>query len=889
MNVRHLIFLIACVPFCMAASQWPASKVTAPATATNYTPSAANVEAHLAGIDTALLSAGGGNPFESFRDSTVKGLDFDATADCYWRTSGIYNWSAEVGGVDGDGVGGTAGGYSTATTSGGNSAYIDCTGDGVATGTPTNEEACVESGERIKMSAMADIMLAVDNTCMPGGKVYLPMFPAKDHGLYHIDGCGAGDGVGTNGCPVLKTAPYHKQRAVQTFGGIELVGECRDPDGPLENGRTCVYLLFDTGPFQPVTASNGHDGNGDAVTISAFGGIYNGLKDNEQKCTPVSSTNPACVAGDVSKEVSVALGLNGQIKGAAGVNIVTGGSSICVDDDMTVNGRCTDEPRISCTTNVAGANDCIFGATDHGPCIDITTHVQNLIDAQPSTGPKNFITMIATVNNCGPDDVKCDGAYNKSIFPIWVSGTGASCASSTGTVLQLDVPETATIAWPFDMGEVLDAFTVAYVTVIDQELWWHEGGGFRDFSIMPAQWTERNSTNDSADCICTGLCSSDAEAACDATHAMPAGHAFRGGFENIGMYLFPFGNTPGLVDTVGGYQTKVKNNIFVHNRNQIADAGTFNFEGNRYIGNYCNNGSCVSAAFAANPTYDNEWWYGNWGTNRIYNMSGGRHLHMNNIKFIGNFAQQALINISTGSDGIIENVSGTGNHGAILAIEPNEDLRNWVFSKFNFTAHDPTAGGASSAVILLHDQNGNGCPGACTYQGTVENIKFDNWHVDIWEDDTAAVMLGGGTGDDVTAGNGGDSRSIDEQRSNISFENMHFNWPVDTTCDEGTPTCGFIMLGNRASADEHWSERLGDQFDSKDGVPRYRNITLNDRKIPDNDRAWMPFADAPTCDASTRGISFMQLDSGTQGTCDSGAGNDEQACCTCDGTAYTSC
>jgi hypothetical protein len=80
--------------------------------------------------DVASLSSAdafGASIFAACAAGGVKGFGFDPTTLKYQTTCGNYNWSAESGGVDGNGVAS----YAAPTTPGGNSEYLTCSAPGV--------------------------------------------------------------------------------------------------------------------------------------------------------------------------------------------------------------------------------------------------------------------------------------------------------------------------------------------------------------------------------------------------------------------------------------------------------------------------------------------------------------------------------------------------------------------------------------------------------------------------------------------------------------------------------------------------------------------------------------------------------------------------------------
>jgi hypothetical protein len=329
----------------------------------------------------------------------VRGGGYDASTQLYDWTCGNYPWSASVGGVTTADDGSTISAYGSPTTAGGNSWTMVCTGDGVAdqTGngsttadaTPVEETVCLYSGERIRMYVMADLMLAADNT-KNGGKIYIP------DGLYHLAYCGQqADGTTNNGCPVLQHFPNIYNRHVSTWGQREFVGESRDSDGPLVNGRTGVYLLNAGG--------DDLDGNGtmDADEICD--------RNDDGWCSPsnmVIATGGGhggfqCLRDDATGGCAVQSSTTGRLTmnqyGGAGdsvildVDIEQGNnvhSRACLDNSLTNTGTCSLDRSVSCTTNTVGrlsasTGSCEFdddgdgtAEVDLGVCEGIVTAMQ---------------------------------------------------------------------------------------------------------------------------------------------------------------------------------------------------------------------------------------------------------------------------------------------------------------------------------------------------------------------------------------------------------------------------------------------------------------------------------------------------------------------------------
>lgn len=249
-----------------------------------------------------------------------KGIGFNRTEDCYTATCGMYNWSAEHGGVDGDGVSD----WDAATTTGGNSWYSICTArpDNYKAAPPTDnaylvgdgptadrvEMACEFAGEKVKKFATADALIAQQMTCN-GGTVYMSKFDGYPHGIYHFAGCGYDEDGAANECPVLRDHPTTTVKAMHMgLRGIDWVLEGRDgtiPPDRTSGTRKGVYLVDDSGQQLEQCGARGGgcrseettahtDSDGEYLSAQGF---LSGLGRNiSRACESVSTGDPRCVA-----------------------------------------------------------------------------------------------------------------------------------------------------------------------------------------------------------------------------------------------------------------------------------------------------------------------------------------------------------------------------------------------------------------------------------------------------------------------------------------------------------------------------------------------------------------------------------------------------------------
>ena len=282
-------------------------------------------------------------------DGTLKGAGYDSDNDCYAEVCLNYNWSAEIGG-------GTYPLYDQPTTVGGNSWTMTCTGDGTAEpggavidGNPVEELICLTAGEEIKMYAMADAMLGQSRAC-DGGTAYLPS------GAYQNAGCGQQADGTNNACPVLPTFPYHSQRRIQAMRGVKWIGSGAQWVDPASNGRDSTKAIWVDDHDKDGSSPGGthdldrNDDGGQFWGWSHTSGPWKG----ENWCYTNDDTEPI-TCGLIPDDVNGSKGKVGfGTYATRGVMLGTLDADIgyvCVENDITKTGTCSNNRRIRCDTN----------------------------------------------------------------------------------------------------------------------------------------------------------------------------------------------------------------------------------------------------------------------------------------------------------------------------------------------------------------------------------------------------------------------------------------------------------------------------------------------------------------------------------------------------------
>lgn len=461
-----------------------------------------------------------------FCRSGNKGIGFDATTNTYAAVCGNYAWSGDTGGVDAAGVWSA----NTALCSGGCAQYVTCTDDGRGVpdgGSVQDVEACRESGQRVKVNAMHDIVLAMD-AVRPGAgcKVFLPEL-RPGQGSYHIGGCGETLAGVDIRCPTLR--PPHDINPIRTVNlrpGRELCLEGRDYDGPNDPRETLqgvtqsgvmmegVYLLQDMGTTTgtAIVANNDLDRNGDTnAQLAQLGVLAVGTgSDLGSVCSTVSGSDPRCDARDASV---IARGdINANIFGRS-FNIDVADSDntngrLCIDDGLveSATGTCRGDRRVQCTSDAV----CTAFTPDLGPCETI----QEALQFEMRNRDREQIIASIEFEPACPDDQTLDCLNSGSTYarpdPENVAG---ACDGGNGFYLGFapaaapDLDTASQAGWPLPIPQYLTARqgigTITFVRVSDIDF--SGAPAFQGGSIRQLTFYGRQANDSNKDTLSTGL------------------------------------------------------------------------------------------------------------------------------------------------------------------------------------------------------------------------------------------------------------------------------------------------------------------------------------------------------------------------------------------------
>lgn len=804
--------------------------------------------------------------FDSCRAGTIKGGGLDDISGLYAWTCGNYNWSAEVGGVDANGVID----YNTPTTAGGNSWIMDCTGAGTATGAPFEQEVCLEDGEQIHMYIMADFDLAVDNT-VPGGTIY---FPAA---IYHDALCGQQSDGSPNGCPVLQHFPENQVSKMFFWGNRKVVGAGIDGDGPLSSmlegtrHRESTWIVSDHGTPDVTTCGAGNDEacdldrNGTNTVAPGHWTFRMGLGNPvEPRVCYLDLGDTGCDTG-----TAFATGVGGVTPWGRFTAILqtsehnTASARICLDNTLSTTGTCSGDRRVICTNNSARTSitegGCDFsgsGGDDLGTCEGFTTALAT--DLSTAIGPIKLVITTDMIN--GPYDDTITVSTGSNAVYAQASAVVAGTCGTFGQKVEFEKWEDFQEYWPlssvyFDPAD----HSVERVAVIDDRIQM-QGGGFSGMNFMPASWIGRDDngsgTNDEPqDCLTAASAES-----CDEKETWALGSSIGGTAENNSIWLAGGGFGFAVVDgSTAGFMIRVKSNLWRNGRGLLIDAADFTFqqnwvdewdaETNTLYNVTFNHGGGIIEDQIHNSTGDSAF--------RARGGLGGviRDVRVMSSEF--SFGIVRLVGPSIGT--LYDNITVMGYRGPLVTVSP-VNLRSVTdvrFTNWHVRGWNPSAasGNRALAAIILADFDGD----ASSLTGSVKNLRFDNWDIGFHGDlDACMIHLEGGTGDDSDAANGL-GRAVDEWRSELSLNNIR----MENTAAGATGTQFVFCLGNQIAAENEADERIADIWAGVGGWPRWSGLTLNGVNFPDNPYVSQTAASVDDCDTLSFGATVRIYDDAT--------------------------
>jgi hypothetical protein len=830
--------------------------------------------------------SGGSSGWDQCRHGSLRGGGYDQDTGLYAWTCANYPWSAYYGGVDGSGYSD----YDTATTAGGNSWDMTCTGDGQASGDQPEEVACLYAGETIHMYVMADWMLAHDNT-KPGGSIYVPA------GIYLDRGCGRSASAVANGCPVLQNDTTHYQRRIQAYGGRRFIGEGRDDTSPLFDERSGTYLVFDHGNDADACDDNYGGGAGsnncgrDPADGAEFGSVHSGdrpqwafrvgLDPSADTYCAMDSGDTDCVALSTEHLVGVSpYGRNSTIEATITHNAIA--HDACIANTLASHGVCSGDPRVRCTVDDGTRTSAVAGgcsALSLGSCVGVATQAEN--ERAAGTHIISFTATMANQDGYGdPTDVG-EGTQTPAGWTRITTSSG-TCDGGDGLYLGFEIPDASTVsAWPFPLSSWdATAQGARIVRFTDDETWMNDKGGFYHMSIMPANWIGRDSSNDAADCSATG------DPTCDEAEALALGAGVGGGFYDVAVHLAGGGDEYSTIDgTPMGFDMEVRDSLFMRGGGLIGDISGWRVVNNRFIDWDCGTGkSCFSLGYSPSSIFSDN--YGKRLRGVKFLSSNGSTIVTNLLLESSSFTRGIVELRSNTHDGVFSNVVSIGGKGPLIGIAPDDGtldgglgVSNLVFRDWIVRAHNLRSASGSAPWAMIYTSDFDGAYGA---NGWAQNILFDNIQAESSTPDVCIIFLGGGTGDDSDAQDGL-GRNVDDWRHELTFKHIGLERGVESGVAYA------FCLGNQHADENEADERLGDIWDASGPIPRWEGVYLNGVQFPDHNIQSMAASDVPDCGDMVYGITVeIYDDTAAQACTDAGAdgqldgGGTARSACFCD-------
>lgn len=811
MKRRTGIVMIALAALIMLGqtTRWPASKVWV-----------ASLSSNLADLLTSFAIS---TPQGICSLGLFRGGNYDSSTSLYSWTCGNYNWSAEVGGVDGSNISD----YDTATTVGGNSWISHCTGDGTSTEATIEQLVCMYNGEPIHNYIAADIMLAQDNT-VRGGTIYLP------RGLYMDAGCGQSADGTPNGCPVLQEIGTNFVRKIDIYGGRRLVGEHRDMDGPLLNGREGTWIILDHGSNDIATCGVGNDEACD-LDRDASGVQFNHWAvrvgtDYEQRATCYRDlTDDGCVAQTTVKSVPASSWGSYSTQKGSTDTFSAALNKICFDNTVATTGTCSGDRRVHCTAAGArtGANTggCDFtggGGPDLGTCEGFVT----AIETELAAGEEIRLVIGTDFFSDPTDEFTANTGGAQAFYAMAGNVTAGTCGdAAAGRLIEFEVPETGNSTWPLAWSVFDGDFhSTKTAYVVSDEVFNNVGGGIESINFMQASYELRDSANNDADCATVGT-----DEACDEIDVWAVGGGIGGSFKNNTIwYASARGFGFSVVDgTTWGFGTIIEDNLFSHGRGLAADASGWIFRQNQWEDWYSD-----VQMFSMNFNHGGVWerdTVRNVQAQNIVSFSKSHGLTIRDIQLYSILTSYGLFRASGGGNGVlVDGIKGHGIRGPLVSFHNanNGGIFGAHFSNFQIRAWNPTNPNANVpyAAIWVGDLNN------AQYKArALENVLLSKWDVTHYgSDDPCLIFFEGGTGTEADTANGM-NRPIVQFRDEFTFRDISL-----AAVGTETGTSHAFCLGNYGSAANEADERLGDIWASASGIPRWENVSVNGNRFPDN-------------------------------------------------------
>ena len=724
---------------------------------------------------------------------------------------------------------------------------------------------CRAAGEKVKLNAPADLVLAIDHL-RGDGVAYLPEMPGASATIYQHRGCGWKGNAGSvtrNGCPVLR-APHdtHYQRTLQVWGpGRKLrIAGSRDFDSE-DNGRRGVWLVDDTGIGRTVgsnAADLGWDQGGPAPGVGARlwpnnvgpGGGNDGSQVN--RCA-INSSGDCEPGNDLTKQ-----------RVSASLSAIAVASNLGADqttrDSCTVNTDqfCSLDTRILCSVDgdctPAGAGTCKSFAEVLAEQIAIPNKEKPLVAVTyeneffPETG-STFVT---------------EGNWGRA------SAASLAVCNTTGETWTWE-------AWPAYQSNLATGSGTTF-SFVDPFSIDGAGGGIFGGNFSPNNWygldLDKDGVCEPGDCCSGGTVSQidgvGDEAGCDTADGL----SLMGGENYVidGVTLHhcqagpPASNSCLDGDTLS--RTQIATNLVILNgkRGFLADLSDDRIENLLVDGGLYEAGlntNFTSHGKISNATFRNFTVTG--GT--VMSSGIGRAARWENLDFDSTISQRVL-QIRHTSGALLENIRFNSVTGTLLSIWPIDSvngpitLRNWS-NTGNWTAFSGCGACPTAAIEISR-----------AYQDSVdfvcEPILIDNVQIHSSYPDTCLLWL-----DDDTQGA---ESNINLGRPQVTLQNSAITGINGATgqkvvCVAETTFGAYADCNDTAGVCNALDDTgiLNERF-----VPVMTNNSAN--RVPIPDLPWKQQSEATVPDCSVGGpmegvIVQIHDDITSRGNCADTAGN----------------
>lgn len=817
-------------------------------------------------IDTLPASS----EFEACRSGQVRGGGYNPSTGKYAFTCGNYNWSAEIGGVDSNGVSK----FGSPTTPGGNSWIMTCLGDGRGDkGTTYEQGVCLAAGETVRMYSMADIQLAVEMAEYGTGVIYLPK------GLYHDAYCGQSPRQVANGCPVMASDPTLQIRKWTVWGGRKLIGEGSDRNGPLSGGRSGTYLISDHGAdsasdgfsndwaggsteFKRISCGSAGVGCGyesghwawqvgrkGQVSVCAWPSGAKGCDTDAANAILARDFLARSLIGRGSENTSI---LADIFPAAADASTP---SSVCVNNALASSGVCSGNTKVQCTDNGetrSGENS--GGCPDSenlGSCIGYADAIE--LELNRNTDPYLVagITALAKAKYAGTstttEQATTLSADTSKFYYSLITSVGSVCSTTgrsvnLGSISSTQLQTTIGEFPHYDTASQPNTFYVMELDKVD-----NSNGGVFNVSVLPAQWWGRVGGTSAASCSTT-----ESGATCDELEKLNLGGDWWGQWSNVASWYGGSGNTAGFGFSEhdgdpANLWGSLNNALLAAGRGLINDGSGWDFIENTILQWDSSTGNpLLKLNYSPGARTRGIKVFNSIGNALFTTQFAGSQI-VEDIQVVGSEFSLGMISTRGGQSFSVRNITGWGNMGPVVAISStngNPDVWNISIRDVFLSNHRITST-SNPGVIQLTDYNGIFPGGKFGGFIDIQNVAVEMFGgQNSTLDELCAVVVDGGIGSDASAATGS-GRTVDDWRNVLSLSNIDVSYVTDTVPVAGA---AHFCFGNTTSGQAMPTvAATTNPWAAKGPMFSWVNLKLNNVPYPDNPLRSITAAQAGNC------------------------------------------